>query len=160
MAPRRRKALSPASQRRALVPEWDATKGRSAFDADAWSSDGGATPTPPPTPRKAVVGESADFHKAIAEFEAMCPTRTPVLDPHPRRAVGELKSPIYPGEKPAGGFSPPTSPPKPPAIQVALARNYPISRLNPLPNVQELVCLMYTSSTLLQSRRSPRRRSS
>ena len=67
MAPRRRKALSPASQRRALVPEWDATKGRSAFDADAWSSDGGATPTPPPTPRKAVVGESADFHKAIAE---------------------------------------------------------------------------------------------
>ena len=139
MAPRRRKALSPASQRRALVPEWDATKGRSAFDADAWSSDGGATPTPPPTPRKAVIGESADFHKAIAEFEAMCPTRTPVLDPHPRRAVGELKSPIYPGEKPAGGFSPPTSPPKPPAIQVALARNYPISRLNPLPNVQELL---------------------
>ena len=66
MAPRRRKALSPASQRRALVPEWDATKGRSAFDADAWSSDGGATPTPPPTPRKAVIGESADFHKAIA----------------------------------------------------------------------------------------------
>ena len=53
--------------------------------------------------------------------------------------VGELHSALVPGEQPFGGFSPPVSPAKPPALQVALARNYPVSRLNPLPTVQQLM---------------------
>ena len=53
--------------------------------------------------------------------------------------VGELHSALVPGEQPFGGFSPPVSPAKPPALQVALARNFPVSRLNPLPTVQQLM---------------------
>ncbi len=56
-----------------------------------------------------------------------------------REGVGELHSAITPGEHPFGGFSPPISPPKAPALQMTLARHYPVSRLNPLPTAQQLV---------------------
>lgn len=58
-----------------------------------------------------------------------------------QNGVGELHSAITPGKHPFGGFSPPISPPRVPAIQVALARHYPVSRLNPLPTAQQLVKL-------------------
>ena len=58
-----------------------------------------------------------------------------------REGVGELHSAITPGQDPFGGFSPPISPPKVPAIQVSLASHYPVSRLNPLPTAQQLVKL-------------------
>jgi hypothetical protein len=145
------------------------------------SSDEDRVPTPP-VPRRVVAGESQDYHQSIERFRAMCPTRTPLLDPQPLRhparkpptapdggdslwdadkkdwvtqadkeslhdlttaalqnGVGELHSAITPGEQPFGGFSPPVSPPKVPAIQVALARHYPVSRLNPLPTAQQLM---------------------
>eukprot|EP01043_Picozoa_sp_COSAG02_P015274 COSAG02_NODE_646_length_18945_cov_17.654462_10_plen_512_part_00 len=56
-----------------------------------------------------------------------------------QEGVGELHSAIAPGQHPFGGFSPPISPPKVPALQMTLARHYPVSRLNPLPTAQQLV---------------------
>jgi hypothetical protein len=104
------------------------------------------TPTPPPTPRS-VKGVSRDFHENIVSFRRMCVDKTAPINPRPLRTnVGELTSPIVPGVKPAGGFSPPISPLSTPqearlhpCLQKTLANHYPVSRLNPMPTVVELV---------------------
>ena len=51
----------------------------------------GRIPTPPPAPRKKIEGESANFHENIANFQALCPTRTMLLEPQPLRCGGELE---------------------------------------------------------------------
>jgi hypothetical protein len=100
-------------------------------------------------PSVAPIAASKDYLANIYEFREMCVDKTETINPRPLRggrpehggrvAVGELQSAINPTQKSAGNFSPPVSPDAPPCVQKTLASHYPVSRLNPMPEMVSLI---------------------